>query len=93
MIVRDDRCYADSLEPVYKIVAAKNVGDCLVDVWFSDGRHRRFDGAQLTGEVFDPLKNPRSFANWQLDAETLTWQNGEIDIAPEYVLDHSKEVV
>ena len=92
MIVRDGICFADSLTPTLKIVNAKNVGDYLVAVWFSDGQHRLFDGRELKGEVFAALSNPECFANWSLDYETLTWQNGEIDIAPEYVLAHSVEV-
>ena len=92
VIVRDGICYADSLAPVLKIVAAENVGDYLVGVWFDNGRHCLFDGRNLEGEVFEPLKTPKDFSNWTLDSETLTWQNGEIDIAPEYVLEHSAEV-
>ena len=92
MIVRDGICYADSLAPVLKIVAAENVGDYLVGVWFDNGRYCLFDGRNLEGDVFRPLKDPKIFSNWTLDSETLTWQDGEIDIAPEYVLDHSTDV-
>jgi len=92
VIVRNGMCFADSLAPVFKIVAAENVGDHLVSVWFSDGQNRLFDGRRLEGEVFEPLKDAQCFSDWTLDSETLTWQNGEIDIAPEYVLTHSTEV-
>ena len=92
MVVRDDICYAEASEPQTKIVAAENVGDCLVKVCFNDGTTRLFDGHTLVGEVFAPLADPATFANWTLDYETLTWNDGDIDIAPEYVFTHSKEL-
>ena len=92
MIVRDGICYPDEATRHVKIVAAQNAGDYLVRVRLDDGAERLFDGRTLTGEVCAPLKNPDSFAKWQLDYETLTWCNGDIDIAPEYVLTHSVSV-
>jgi hypothetical protein len=91
MIVRDGICYADSPLPQVKVVAAKNCGEHLVQVSFNDGQSRLFDGRVLKGEVFAPLSDPMKFAAWKLDYETLTWNDGDVDIAPEYILAHSTE--
>ena len=90
MVIRDGVCYADSPERYVKIVAAENVGDHVVPVQFDDGEKRLFDGRVLTGEVFKPLESPSAFANWKLDYQTLTWNNGDIDISADFVLGHSK---
>ena len=92
MIVRNGKCVAENPVPIIKIVAVKSLGGYLLDVLFNDGNHRIFDGRiLLDGEVFKPLCDLRVFADYKLDYETLTWNNGEIDIAPEYVYTHSKE--
>ena len=93
MIVRDETCYPDSPERHVKIVAAENAGDLFLRVTFDDGEMRLFDGRVLTGEVFEPLKTPSAFADWKLDYETLTWNDGDIDISADYVLNHSQPIV
>lgn len=89
MIVQDGICYPDAPARHVKIVSARNAGDRLVEVCFDDGSRRLFDSRSLEGEVFAPLEDPALFAGWKLDYETLTWNDGDIDIAPEYVLNHS----
>ena len=76
-----------------KIVGAENVGDRLLRVRFDDGDIRLFDGHALVGEVFAPLASAEAFANWKLDYETLTWNEGDIDISADYVLNHSKPMM
>ena len=90
MVVRDGICYPDAPMRHVKIVAAENVGDHLLHVRFDDGELRVFDGRSLVGEVFEPLKSADAFADWKLDYETLTWNDGDIDISADYVLIHSK---
>jgi len=92
MTVRNGICYPDVPARHVKIVAAENVGDWLLRVRFDDGAMRLFDGRALEGEVFAPLSNADAFAGWKLDYETLTWNDGDIDIAPEYVLNHSTPI-
>ena len=54
---------------------------------------RQIDGRTLVGEVFVPLEFAGAFADWKLDYETLTWNDGDIDISADYVLNHSKPLV
>ena len=44
-----------------------------------------FDPLKLEGEVFEPLKDENILKNFELFHGIITWNNGEIDIAPETV--------
>ena len=39
-----------------------------------------------------PLRNLAVFHNFTLDGWTVTWQDGSIDIAPEYLYEHGATV-
>lgn len=93
MVYKNGMCYADDMVPVLKIIDAKSRGGYLLDVFFSNGDHRLFDGSKLlAGEVFMPLADEKVFNNYRLDYETLTWLNGEVDVAPEFVYENSELV-
>lgn len=89
MIVQHGMCYADSRAPVLKIIDVKSRGGYELDVLFSNGDRRIFDGRKLlSGEVFAPLADEKVFSDYHLDYETLTWLDGEIDVAPEFVYEN-----
>ena len=94
MIVRDGKCYADDMKPILRITSVENLGHFQLNVAFSDGSFRRFDGRKLLAEgvVFAPLADEAVFNSYALDYETLTWLNGEIDISPDYVYLNSTEL-
>ena len=93
MIIRDGMCYPDEPQPMLQIVAADRLGDYRLMVTFNDGEKRIFDGhSLLNGPVFAPLADEKVFNDYTLDYETLTWLNGEVDIAPEFVYEHSEKV-
>ena len=90
MIEKDGWCYAENQEPMLAITAAENLGAYKLKVHFNTGDERIFDGRiLLSAEVFAPLADEKIFADYKLDCETLTWLGGEVDIAPEFVLEHS----
>ena len=90
MIVRNGTCYAENSQPVLKITAFENCGDHQMCVVFNDGATRIFDGRSLLqGEAFAPLSDAIVFADCKLDYETLTWLDGELDVAPEFVYENS----
>lgn len=93
MIEKNGWCYAESQEPMLAITAAENLGAYQLKVHFNTGEDRVFDGRSLlSAEVFAPLADEKVFSDYKLDYETLTWLNGEVDIAPEYVLEHSTAI-
>ena len=84
-------CRIGKTDPVLKIVAAKSCGGHELEVLFSNGDRRLFDGRKLlVGEVFAPLADEKAFNDYRLDYETLTWLNGEVDVAPEFVYENSE---
>ena len=77
---------------IYRVLGFKVVGDYVVQVKFEDGLERTIDlAAVLEGEVFGPLRDPRLFAQVELDPEshTLVWPNGA-DFDPETLHDWPK---
>jgi len=66
-----------------EIVEARHVKGFIVSTRFSDGTEKEIDVSQcFKGPVFDPLKNPKMFKKFFVEAGTLAWPNG-VDIAPE----------
>ncbi|MCE9595302.1 MAG: DUF2442 domain-containing protein [Planctomycetes bacterium] len=66
------------------VVAARSLGAHRVWLRFDDGVDGEVDlGAELDGEVFQPLHDPDYFARFAVD-DTLTWPNGA-DFAPEFL--------
>jgi hypothetical protein len=67
------------------IVEARYVSDFKIGIRFHDGLEGKVDLSQdLSGEVFQPLRNVEYFKRFQLHPElrTLVWPNGA-DFAPE----------
>lgn len=91
MYVKDDICYADG-EPLLKIISFSIEKNRMLLLKFSNGEIRRFDVSTLKDPVFLPLKEDKIFNSLTLEFGTLTWNNGNIDIASEYVFEHSEKI-
>lgn len=66
------------------VTEARPLGEHRIWLRFDDGLEGELDLAdELLGPVFEPLRDPRYFANFTLDL-TLTWPNGA-DFAPEFL--------
>ena len=62
---------------------AKRVSGFVIAMHFNDGSEKHVDISQwFKGPVFKPLKDPKFFAKFFVEAGTLAWPNG-VDIAPE----------
>lgn len=68
---------------------AKALDGMIMIVTFSNGEQRLFDATVLKEEVFEPLKNNDVFREFKIEFGTITWGDGEIDIAPEYLYKNS----
>jgi len=76
----------------YRLVDAKYVRDFVVWIRFSDGAAGEVDLLpELSGPVFEPLRDVAAFKRFQLHPElhTLVWENGA-DLAPEFLHDKVK---
>ena len=67
-----------------QVLEADYRGDHRVWLRFDDGLSGVTDlSSELTGEIFQPLRDPAYFAKFVVD-ETLLWPNGA-DFAPEFL--------
>ena len=74
----------------YHIVEARYVAGHVVWLRFRYGTSGEIDlKAALHGPVFEPLRDPQMFQQFQIHPEfhTLVWPNGA-DIAPEFLHDN-----
>lgn len=77
---------------IVRVTDAKLVRDFTVWVRFNDGSEGEVDlSAELQGPVFEPLRDPKIFAQVRLDPDThtLVWPNGA-DLAPEFLHEHAR---
>lgn len=76
--------YADSNTPIIKVVVVKPLPDYKLSLSFSDGVSKVYDVTPLLNlPVFQILKDINIFNQVYIESDTVTWLNGEIDIAPE----------
>lgn len=69
------------------ITEARHVSGHTLWLKFSDGAEGEVDlGAELHGEVFEPLKDPGQFQLFEVHPElkTIVWPSGA-DFAPEFL--------
>ncbi len=90
MYVANGICYADRTEIEISSVEALN--DTTLLLAFNNGEKRLFNVNQLNGEAFEPLKEPSIFKNASVEFGVVTWLNGKIDCAPEYMYSHSETI-
>ena len=85
MYIFNDICYAGEMQDDIKVTEAKPLRGGMMLVTFSTGEKRLFDTTLLKGPAFEPLRDEKVFNDPVLFHGVITWNNGEIDIAPEMV--------
>lgn len=85
MYILNDVCYAGELREDIRVTEAKPLRGGMMLVTFSTGEKRLFDTTLLKGAAFEPLRDEKIFNSPVLFHGVITWNNGEIDIAPETV--------
>ena len=85
--------YGGEPEGMVKVSAVKVLPDKMLVLTFNNGEQRLFDATILSGPVYEPLINEEIFRNPVIDHGVLTWKDGEIDCAPEYMYKNSYEYV
>ena len=89
MYIIDDICYAGEATPDIKVKEATVLRGGMILITFSTGEQRLFDTTMLKGSAFRPLADEKIFSHPSIFHGVITWNNGEIDIAPETVYKHS----
>lgn len=72
-----------------EIIKAEYMDGYRVMVWFNDGVKKivNLSGVVSKYPVFKSLSNLDSFRRFNV-TDTLEWENGKIDIAPEYLYEN-----
>lgn len=89
MTIVNDIYYAREITDNIKVTEAKPLRGGMMLVTFSTGEKRLFDTTKLQGAAFKPLADERIFNCPTLYHGVITWNNGEIDVAPETVYQES----
>ena len=85
MYIVNDICYAGELTEDIRVKEVKPLRGGMMLVTFSTGEKRLFDATTLKGPAFAPLADEKIFSEPVIFHGVITWNNGEIDIAPETV--------
>ena len=85
MTIIDDICYADAKTDSIRVVEVTPVSGQMLHLVFSTGEEKMFHRNKLTGSVFSPLQDESVFCDTELFHGIVTWRNGEIDCAPEFM--------
>ena len=85
MYILNDICYSGEMQDGIRVTEVKPLRGGMLLVTFSKGEKRLFDTTTLQGSAFAPLADEKIFMNPVLFHGVITWNNGEIDIAPETV--------
>ena len=85
MFIMNDICYAGEMQEGIKVTEVTPLRGGMMLVTFSTGEKRLFDVTTLKGPAFEPLADESVFSKPVLFHGVITWNNGEIDIAPETV--------
>lgn len=91
MFISNGFVYGGYPRETIKVLSVKPLDDFMMIVTFSTGENRLFDATILNGPVFEPLKDPCVYKNPVVDHGVVTWLDGEIDCAPEYMYKNSYE--
>ena len=90
MYIANGIAYANAKMQEASVKAVKPLDDMMMIVTFNSGEKRLYDATQLLAfPAFQPLKDEKIFKN--VEYGVVTWNNGEIDIAPETMYENSYE--
>ena len=90
MYIKNGIAYAGEERAPLKISGVRPLKDYQLWLRFNTGEARIFDfSGELSSPAFSPLKDKALFDAVYIDYGMPVWNNGEIDIAPEYLYAHS----
>ena len=89
MYIENGIAYAGEKTPPVKVYGVRALPDHKLWLRFSTGEAKVFDFApKLDSPAFAPLKDESVFNGVYIDYGVPVWNDGEIDIAPEYLYEH-----
>lgn len=86
MYVENGIAYAGEPQQLIKVSGVRPLDNHKLWVRFMNGESKVFDfSSLLDSPAFSPLKDQRVFEDVYIDYGVTVWDNGNIDIAPEYL--------
>lgn len=85
----DGICYAGTPSDSPRIVGATPLQGGMLLVDFASGEKRLFDTTCISGSAFEPLRDGSAQSTVRVEHGFISWMDGAIDLAPEYVYEHS----
>ncbi|MBR1584414.1 MAG: DUF2442 domain-containing protein [Clostridia bacterium] len=93
MYIKNGIAYAGKETPLLKVVSVRPMDGHKLWARFSNGEARVFDFTpKLSSPAFAPLKDEQLFRSVYLEYGVTVWNDGDIDIAPEYLYEHGQPV-
>ena len=93
MYIQDGIAYAGEQTKPVTISGVRVLSEHRLWLRFSTGETRIFDFTPLLdAPAFLPLRDAEVFGGVYIDYGVTVWQDGDIDIAPEYLYAHSVPV-
>ena len=89
MYIEGDIIYAGEKQAPLTVSGVRPMNDFNLWVRFSNGEAKIFDFKPLlTAPAFAPLKDIKIWNGVYIDYGCTVWNDGDIDIAPEYLYEH-----
>ena len=85
----DGICYAGTPSTECRIIDAVPLKGDMLLVTFASGEKRLLDTTEISGPAFEPLRNRTAQSTVKVEHGFVSWLDGSIDLAPEYVYKHS----
>lgn len=85
----DGICYAGTPSQNPRVAEATPLVGGMLLVTFTSGEKRLFDTTAVTGPAFEPLRDGTAQATVRVEHGFISWLDGSIDLAPEYIYEHS----
>lgn len=93
MSIRNGIAYAGEPDRLIKVSDVRPMQDFKLWVRFSNGEAKIFDFLPLLSfPAYLPLKEEAVFRDVYIDCGVAVWQDGDIDIAPEYLYEHGVSI-
>ena len=89
MRVENGICHAESGESMLRVVGCRALDYPRLCLRFANGEERETDLSPLLGlPAFRPLADEGVFKAFAVEHGIVTWAEGDLDIAPEWLFEH-----
>ena len=89
MYIENEIAYAGNKTPMIKVCGIRPMEGYKLWLRFNDGTTKIFNFTQMLDKpAFAPLKDVKNFYNVYIDYGVPVWNDGEIDIAPEFLYEN-----